>query len=298
MITSFLTGNFGNNLAGIISSKCIAKDLGFEWGVDPRPKFDYHNRMIQTYFLNIDYGKFPENIQHEYYEKEIRYNHNGDNVDIRVFDKDVYEIKDNTVLMGGCWQSFRYFENYLGDIKQWVKIKDQYIHEYDRRLIETGIGLDENTCVINFRGGEYSYHSNVIIRPQYYQHAMSIIKKHNPNVKFIIVTDDVECANRFIPGIPAYHFDIGMDYYIINNAYYVILSNSSFPIFAGILNEKAQKILAPKYWGRHNVSIGYWSVGDEYYPQFEYVDRDGILQSYVSVKLEAELWRKDNGYLI
>ena len=56
MITAFLTGNFGNNLAGIISSKCIAKDLGYEWGVDPSPKYDYHNGIIQTDFFDLDYG--------------------------------------------------------------------------------------------------------------------------------------------------------------------------------------------------------------------------------------------------
>ena len=109
MITSFLTGNFGNNLFGIVSSKCIAKELNFEWGVDPRPQYDYHNGMVQTEFLDIDYGKFPENISHEYTERCIRYNHDGDNTDIRTFDPGVYNIKDNTRLLGGVWQSPKYF---------------------------------------------------------------------------------------------------------------------------------------------------------------------------------------------
>lgn len=294
MITTLLTGNFGNNLAGIISSKCIAKDLGYEWGVNPSPKYDYHNGMVQTYFLDIDYGIVPNNIHHEYYEKEIRYNHNGDNVDVRIFDKDVYNIKDNTVLLGGCWQSYSYFKNHLSDIKNWIKIKKEYSEDYERRMLENNIILDKNTCVINFRGGEYRGYCNLIIRPKYYHDCMNIMLEQNSHMKFIIITDDVNCANHFIPGVPAYHFDIGMDYYIINQANYVILSNSSFPIFSAILNDNAKRILAPKYWARHNVSTGYWAIGDQYYPQFDYVDRDGKIQKYIDVKYEAETWRKYN----
>lgn len=295
MITAFLTGNFGNNLAGIVSSKCIAKDLGYEWGVNPSPKYDYHNGMIQTYFLDLDYGKFPENIQHEYYEKEIRYNHDGDNVDIRMFDKNVYNIQDNTILLGGVWQSYGYFKNHLNEVKSWLKIKKEYKEEYEQRLKEKDIIIDENVCVINFRGGEYRSCSRLIVRREYYLDAIDEMLKINPKMKFIIITDDVQCANQFLPEIPAYHFDIGMDYYILHNSVYSILSNSSFPIFASITNDKSNKILAPKYWARHNVSNGYWAIGDQYYPQFEYIDREGNIQTYEQVKLESENWIIRNG---
>jgi len=290
LITAFLTGNFGNNLAGIVSSKCIAKDLGYEWGVNPSPKYDYHNGMIQTYFLDLDYGKFPENIQHEYYEKEIRYNHDGDNVDVRVFDENVYKIKDNTILLGGVWQSYGYYEKHMSDVKKWLQIKEEYIKEYERRLAENNITLDENLCVINFRGGEYRSYSRLIVRKEYYLDSIYEMMNVNKKMKFIIITDDIACVNLYLPEIPAHHFDIGMDYYILNNCQYSILSNSSFPIFAALTNEKSKQILAPKYWARHNVSNGYWAIGDQYYPKFKYVDREGKIETYDEVKKQAEDW--------
>lgn len=296
MITAYLTGNFGNNLFGIVSSKCIAKDLGYEWGVNPHPEYDYHNGMIQTYFLDLDYGIFPKDITSTYEECCIRYNHDGDNVDIRTFDKNVYNIPDGTKLLGGVWQSYGYFEKHIPDIVNWLKIKPEYISEYENRLSNAGISLTENTCVINFRGGEYKYHPRLIIGSKYYHDSIRIMKETNPEMQFVIITDDVHTASSFLPGIPTYHFDIGMDYYILNNCHYSILSNSSFPIFAALTNQVSKRILAPKYWARHNVSTGYWAIGDQYYPQFEYVSREGLVESYETVKCSAELWRTQNGY--
>lgn len=294
MITAFLTGNFGNNLAGIISSKCIAKDLGYEWGVDPSPKYDYHNGMIQTDFFDLDYGIFPNNIKYEYEEKCIRYNHDGDNTDIRIFDKNIYNINDDTRLLGGVWQSPQYYIHHLNDIKQWLRYKKDFEIYAETIIRQHDIDLN-NTCFINFRGGEYSGYSRLIIQPKYYIDSINEMKRLYPNLKFILISDDPNTANRFIPGIPVYHFSIGIDYYILNKAKYLILSNSSFPIFAALTNENVEKIIAPKYWARHNVSNGYWCIGDIYFPNWEYMDRNGVLQNYETIKLEAEKWRLENG---
>ncbi len=295
MITAYLTGNFGNNLFGIVSSKCIAKDLNLEWGVDPRPEYDYYNRMIQTDFLDIDYGKFPENIQHSYEERCIRHNHEGDNVDIRTFDKNVYNIKDNTKLLGGVWQSFKYFGKYMNEINDWIKVKYSTINETMNIINQYNIDL-ENTCIINFRGGEYRNYPRLIVQSKYYIDAINHMKEINSNMKFIIITDDIPTANRFLPNIPCYHFSIAVDYTLINLSKYLILSNSSFPIFAALTNKNVEKIIAPKYWARYNVSNGYWATSQNIYPGFTYLDRNRKLFGYVECEYENEMWLKNNGY--
>ena len=50
----------------------------------------------------------------------------------------------------------------------------------------------------------------------------------------MVVTDDIAAANRILPEVKAYHFDLAGDYTVIKNAYYLILSNSTFCIFPDI----------------------------------------------------------------
>ena len=73
------------------------------------------------------------------------------------------------------------------------------------------------------------------------------------------VTDDLAAAKRILPEVKAYHFDLAGDYTAIKNAYYLILSNSTFAFFPAFTSDTVQYIIAPKYWARHNVSDGYWA---------------------------------------
>jgi hypothetical protein len=46
--------------------------------------------------------------------------------------------------------------------------------------------------------------------------------------KFLLITDDVQCANDFMPfPIQAIHVDVGFDYYVVNQAKWLIISNST-----------------------------------------------------------------------
>ena len=140
--------------------------------------------------------------------------------------------------------------------------------------------LDNNLCVINVRGGEYKNHPELILQPSYYYNAMRNIKNDNPNIQFIVVSDDVPYAQSLFPNIRCVHFDIGLDYYIINKAKWLIISNSSFAWVPSYLNDECNKVIAPKYWARYNVSNGYWSSGSIFTSTFYYMNRDGILQTY------------------
>lgn len=81
----------------------------------------------------------------------------------------------------------------------------------------------------------------------------------------MIITNDVKEANKFLPGVPAYNFDLAKDYSILKNAKYLLLANSSFAYFPAFTSDTVQYILLqPKYWARHNVSDGYWASEAEY----------------------------------
>ena len=288
MITCKLTGNLGNHISYYVSTRAIAEKLEYKWGFDPKPSYDYYNGKEQMDFLEIDYGKYPENIVNQYYEKELRYNHDGDNTDVRGFDPNVYNIGDNTELFG-VFQASEYFYENIANVKKWLKIKTEVLEEAKKTL-----HLDENTCLINFRGGEYRNHSRLIIRPEYYYRSVEQMKLKNPNMKFIVITDDVECARTYLPDYHAYHFSIAVDYALIYLSCNVILSNSSFPIFAVLTSETIKNIIAPEYWARWNVSTGYWATSQNIYPGWTYLTREGSLKSYNECRKEADEWLERN----
>ena len=87
---------------------------------------------------------------------------------------------------------------------------------YDKILSDKGIVLDENLCVINFRGGEYRSIPNVLLRREYWRDSINHMLIINPNMKFVIITDDPNTANKFMPfPIESIHVDVGFDFYTL-----------------------------------------------------------------------------------
>jgi hypothetical protein len=300
MITANLTGNLGNHMWQYSVCRIIAELKNYDYGF-ASPTHDYHKGMNQMYFMNVDFGKPLSNINNVFYERWINHQH-VDLVNITTLDKNLYNIQDNTCMMGhngafgGLYQSEDYLIDRKNDILKWFEFNENYVIEYENRLKENNITLDDDTCVINFRGGEYNGLTTVLLRHEYWVDAINHMKILNPNMKFIVITDDPVLARKYMPfDIPTYHFDIGMDFYSIAKAKWLIISNSSFGWWAAWLNTHVNKIIAPKYWARHNVSDGYWATGDMYTRSFHYLDREGVLFDYETCKNEAlEYYKNKN----
>ncbi len=293
MISTNLTGNLGNHMWQYAVCRTIAEKLGYEWGINPSPSHDYFNGQSQMTFMNVDFGKSVEGILHEFHEtwKTL---HHVDEVNITMLNEALYSIEDNTIMLGhngakgGIYQSEDYIIDRRDDIAKWFEIKAESKQHYDGLLKDMGIVLDNNLCVINFRGGEYRSIPNVLLRKQYWADAINNMLQMNSRLKFLLITDDVPCANSFMPfPIQAVHVDVGFDFYVVNQAKWLIISNSTFGWWAAWLNKNTHAIIAPKYWARHNVSDGYWATGDAYCRSFKYMDREGKIFNYNQCKEEA-----------
>tara|TARA_R110002126_G_scaffold290225_1_gene446718 strand:- start:3887 stop:4798 length:912 start_codon:yes stop_codon:yes gene_type:complete len=293
MITTNLTGNLGNHMWQYAVCRTIAEKLEYEWGINPSPSHDYFRGQSQMTFMNVNFGKPVEGITKQYHEtwKEIQH---VDKVNITMLNQTLYNIEDNSIMLGhngaagGIYQSEDYIIDRKEDIKKWFEIKTESATKYDKILEENNIVLNNDTCVINFRGGEYRSIPNVLVRKEYWRDAINHMKVINPNMKFILITDDINTANNFMPfPIQSLHIDVGFDFYVVNQAKWNIISNSTFGWWAVWLNNDTQKIIAPKYWARHNVSDGYWSIGDAYTRGFTYMDREGKFYNYEECKNEA-----------
>ncbi len=169
------------------------------------------------------------------------------------YDPEINFVCGNTII-DGEFQDERYFGHRLPEIRKWLKV--------DRML------MGDNLCVINFRGGEYKYFPDLYLTQDYWDKAIALMKLENPSMVFEVHTDDVEEAKKFFPNFPIIH-DIGINWRSIRYAKYLILSNSSFAILPALLNEDVKKILAPRYWARHNTKV--WSTPQNYYKCFTYL---------------------------
>jgi hypothetical protein len=292
IITEIYNGQgFGNQLACYVTTRVIAKDKGFDFGIMNPHKFK------GSEFMNLDFGKsviggagpeggpptkLPDGIEYyfrEWWEKKRL--PNGSN--IMLDDPGLDIIKDNTKI-DGVLQSENKIIHRKSEIKDWLKVnpeKDNYTFS------------DPDTCILAFRGGEYRGVSDFFLRPQYWIDSVNHMLKINPKFKFVVVTDDPECARQFFPStFYITHSELWNDYTIIKNAHYLISSNSSFPYFATLTSDTLKYILAPKYWARHNISDGYWSCGYNIYRGYNYVDREGKIFSYDACVKEFEEYKK------
>jgi hypothetical protein len=307
MITANLTGNLGNHMWNYVICRIVADSRNFEWGINPQPTHDYFGGQSQMYFMDIDYGNevkligknsrglnMYENIPNEYYDMAKEHIFQGDGCLINMYDPEVFNIQDNTMIHL-ISQSEKYLIEKKNQIQNWFRIKPEYFDSYSNKLESFNINLDDNTCVINFRGGEYMSVRNLIPSFNYWKNCINYMTKINPKMKFVIITDDVYNAKIFIGDYPCFHFDVGTDFFIVNQSKYSILSASSFSWWASWLNQSAKLIIGPKYWSRHNISNGYWSQGDSWTKGWFYMNRDGILEDHESCEKEAlEFYKKNN----
>lgn len=292
IVTEIYNGQgLGNQLWCYVTTRVIAIDSGYKFGIMHPEKFKCLD------FMNLDFGekvvggsgpeggpakKLPDGIYNYYKEQSIF--HPIDKSDIRIFDPNLIKISDNTKI-DGLMQDEKYFEHRKEEIKKWLKVRDEsdcYDYAYD------------NICVINFRGGEYVRHKELYLEDAYWKNAVKNMRAINPNFKFVVITDDTYEAKKFFPEFEVMHFNIGKDYSIVKNAHYLILSNSSFGWFPAWLSEKLKYAIAPKYWGRHNTSDGYWSCSYNITKKFVYQDRYGRLYDYEKCIIELNEYMKEH----
>lgn len=294
--TEFLQGQgLGNQLFCYVSARCIASDLGVTFATAGQEQLavNIHSKK-GMYFMDMELGEpITDKADFKlYHEKEQRLYLKNSVHDmthgcyVAGADEELYHITDDTLIYGNL-QAERYFHHHKEEIRQWLKVKEEYdSYEYTR----------DNLCIINVRGGEYADDRALFLRRRYWLEAMARMREIRPDMEFMIVTDDVAAARRILPEVEAHHFDLAKDYVTIKNAKYLILSNSTFAFFPAFTSETVEKIIAPKYWARHNVSDGYWASEQNIYEEFCYMDRSGRLFDARECRKELEEYKKSGKY--
>jgi hypothetical protein len=269
MITSNFSGNFGDSIKKWILVRIIAELNGYEYGFNPRFNYDYYGGKNQFDDLfDLDYGHIhnatyyetPEGITNIWEERVDHFITENDSYPFSDYQKDVFDIPDNTKLVIQSMLDCRYYEKYKSKIRKWLNPKKDVSENVLSWLLDNKITLDENRCTLSIRGGEFRGIKNLILRKKYWDDAMKLMLKRNPNMTFQIVTDDSQyCVQMFNGEIPVIHHSIAGDYIILNNSRNVILSNSGFAVWPVYLSDYDPYTIGPLYWARHNCSNGYWA---------------------------------------
>ena len=247
----------GNQLARYIFARCFALDNGYDFSMICPENFkgnfflDFHTGKKNNIKTHIESPSGKVIIEDNLYHfEEKRTNNNG--VDIRGYDDEIRNIKDNTIV-DGEFQDEKYFIHRIDEAREWLKVEP--------------LKMSDTLCVINFRGGEY-VGTRLFLPKKYWDLAIAEIRKINQDMKFEVHTDDMATARQFFPNYPIIS-DIALNWRSIRYAKYLILSNSSFAILPALLNENAEKIYAPNFWGGYN--IGIWSMEQNKYTKFSYI---------------------------
>lgn len=260
LATPFYKGQgLGNQLANYVTVRSIALNKGYNFGVQFPENFKGKD------FLNLDMGKpvlngvtnvegqapekLPDGFTSYYREEMIGH---GD------YDPKIALIGDNTLIHGNL-QGIEYFKHRKEEIREWLKVAP--------------LEMGENTCVINFRGGEYKYVKDFFLPQSYWHQAIDIMLRERPDMTFIVHTDDADEAHKFFPNYAIVQ-NMELNWRSIRYAKYLILSNSSFAILPAWLNENANKVIAP--WGFGRFNTGEWLLSQNYVPEWTWIDKDGV----------------------
>ena len=282
----------GNQLFCYVTARAIAAERGTGFGTAGQ-KYFVHNIHDDSgmYFMDIDLG---EEITDEAAEKMKRF----DDADDRIYlgtsahdlehgiyvsgaDDSIHEVEDDTLLYGNL-QAESYFSRYMDEIPGWLKVKPEYdTHEYTA----------DDLCIIHMRCGDYRNEPSLFLERRYWLNGIRNMRAINPDMRFLIITDEVSNAHKVLPEIEAITNDIGRDYAIIKNARYLLLSNSSFAVFPAMTSTELKCAIAPKYWARYNVSDGYWASEQNIYSFLTYQDKKGKLWSAEECRAELDRYK-------
>ncbi len=221
----------GNMLHRYVAARCLALDKGEDFGMVATDLFKGKD------FLNLDMGVEDNEYTIEYPAgKVIPRNPEG--------------------VIDGEFQGEEVWEKHIDKVREWLDVEP--------------IEIDDNVCVINFRGGEYVGVPDLFLTYEYWELAMKKMLEINPFMRFEVHTDDPVAARRFFPGLEIYS-DTALNWKAIRYAKYLILSNSSFAILPAHLNDDTT-VIAPKYWARYNTKE--CINPDNNYKKFTYIHHE------------------------
>ena len=269
----FLDGQgLGNQLWNYVTLRSLSNKLGYEFEIINPNKFKGKSFLQISYSTNkVRKKKFSGSHNLKIFREKLFYDKSLKTF-VSDFDKEILQIKQNTLLKG-LFQSEKYLFN--NDINQYIKLKNPDRYKSNCK---------DHKCILNIRGGEYKRFKELILPKSYWLHAMKNMKNTHKNMKFYIVTDDYDYAKNLLPELKILKGNMSDDFTQLFNSEYLIVSNSSFAYFPITMGEKPKKIIAPSKWSRFGNIHQRWISPANYYENWFYQNEKGKIISNENIE--------------
>jgi hypothetical protein len=244
MIKVELNGRLGNQMFQYSICRLIAHKNGFNFCIPSEGNPSTNKVHIKNVFDNLDLGIEDSNNVNYFYEDDTT----------QVYNPNIFNTQNNTVL-SGFFQTPKYFEGYEELVKSWFNIE---LNEKSKEILKKY--NPEEYCYIHLRGLDYKNDTNWFLSIDYYQKSIDYIQNMYPNISFLIITDDINEAEKLFPNIKSISNDMITDFIILLNSNKLIISNSTFSWWAAWLKTK-EIIIAPNNWLNYNKpELGFYPV--------------------------------------
>lgn len=222
MITVELRGRLGNQMFQYVICRSIAESLGCKFSISPQ-------------WLGKNIFKCP--LGYSPYKKSKNIFKEG----LNMYNDNIKHIKPNTHLHG-YWQSEKYFLSNQEDIRQWF-----HLSKPDSPYIK------KDYCLIHFRAQDAYNNKKYLLPLSYFEKAKEYMLERIPNIKFIIITDNIELSKKYFKKDKIIKNDVTMGLQLLLHSKNKIISNSSFswwPAWLGLPDSNI--VIAPNRWLNYN----------------------------------------------
>lgn len=276
MIIGRIKGGLGNQLFIYSFIYYLAKKFNTEFSFDIndyKHNLDKRNLLINNFKIELqickesNLKKFRKNSNFKFYEKFKKIlNINSFNSNIiyenEYLKKNKFEnLNFEDFYFDGYWQDIKYFKNNYEVLNSNFQLKKEFISE-NYLEIKNKIINNNQSIAMHVRKDDYLNNKNINIYEDvtnsYYQNSLDYFKKIIPNYQLYIFSDDTNWVQKnlnFKNSILISNFSLNTieEFDLISSFKNVILSNSTFSLWASMLNNNNNKIiLTPKYWFKNN----------------------------------------------
>ncbi len=171
------------------------------------------------------------------------------------FDSNILKKHGQTVYLDGYFQSEKYFQDFAAEIRQDFSLAVPF--EGQAAEIAHTIKNDPNAVSLHVRRGDYLTHPDFggIVTREYYERAVSHIRKSLPSAKFYVFSDDIDWCRVTLPlgnnatFVSQPELKDYEEMILMSQAHHHIIANSSFSWWGAWLGNNPNKIvIAPSKW--------------------------------------------------